>query len=241
MKILLAPSESKNEGGEQKFKLENLSFYNELGGLRSELWAKYLGVFACGDPAAICALTGLKNPQNVDFDLAMSAIERYSGVAYDYLDFSSLHKKALNFLDENLLIFSNLFGIVKPNDLLPNYKLKQGAKCAGIDTAKFYQKKLSEFLDEYLAGDEILDIRAEFYNKFYTPKHKYFTLKFFKNDKVVSHFAKAYRGRILRYLAQNCCSSFDEFLALKIPELKLLDIEKIKNKITYNFEIISQN
>ena len=35
----------------------------------------------------------------------------------------------------------------------------------------------------------------------------------------------------------NACGSFDEFLALKIPDLKLLEITKIKNKITYSFEI----
>ncbi len=241
MKILLAPSESKNEGGNKQFCLENLSFNDELGKLRTELWDKYLGVLKSGDESKICALTGLKEPRILDFSKAMSAISRYSGVAYDYLDFSSLDEKARAYLDDNLLIFSNLFGVLKPSDNVPNYKLKQGAKCAGIDTAKFYRKKLSEFLDKYLADDEILDIRAEFYNKFYTPKHDFFTLKFFKNGKVVSHFAKAYRGRILRYLAQNSCKSFDEFLALKIPELKLLDIQKIQNKTTYNFEIISQN
>lgn len=241
MKILFAPSESKIEGGFKKFKLENLSFDNELGKLRSELWDKYLSVFSSGDASEICALTGLKNPQNLDFDLATNALKRYNGVAYEYLDISSLDKKALGFLDDNLLIFSNLFGVLKPSDQIPNYKLKQGAKCVGIDTAIFYKKELSAFLDEYLEGDEILDIRAEFYNKFYTPKREFFSLKFFKNGKIVSHFAKAYRGRILRYLAQNACNSFDEFLALKLPELKLLDIGKIQNKIIYNFEIISQN
>lgn len=240
MKILFAPSESKNEGGSRKFSLENLSFNDELGKLRSELWAKYLSVFSSGDASEICALTGLKNPQNLDFDLAMNALKRYNGVAYEHLDISSLDKKALGFLDDNLLIFSNLFGVLKPSDEVPNYKLKQGAKCAGIDTAAFYKKTLSEFLDEYLANDEILDIRAEFYDKFYVPSKKYYTLKFIKNGKVVSHFAKAYRGTILRYLATNNCATFADFLELKIPDLKLKDICEIKSKIIYSFEI-SQN
>lgn len=237
MKVLLAPSESKNAGGNSRFCLNNLSFDDSLGELRAGLWDKYLSVFKSGDEAQICALTGLKKPENFDFSVSLEAILRYSGVAYDYLDYTSLYKKAQDFLEQNLLIFSNLFGVVKPNDKVPCYKLKQGEKCAGVDSASYYKSTLSEVLDEYLQNDEILDLRAGFYEKFYVPSKEYIVLKFIKGGKVVSHFAKAYRGLVLRYIAMNACASFDDFLALKIPDLNLLEITQIKNKITYSFEI----
>lgn len=235
--MLLAPSESKNAGGNSSFEIQKLSFDEGLGALRAGLWNKYLGVFKSGDEAAICALTGLKNPESLDFSVGLEAILRYCGVAYDYLDYASLDEKSRDFLEQNLLIFSNLFGVVKPNDKLPCYKLKQGEKCAGIDTPNYYKSALSKVLDEYLKDDEILDLRAGYYEKFYVPSKEYIVLKFIKGGKVVSHFAKAYRGLVLRYIAMNACSSFDDFLALKIPDLKLLEITKIKNKITYSFEI----
>ena len=240
MKILLAPSESKNAGGNSRFDIGKLSFDESLGALRAELWDKYLSVFKSGDEAQICALTGLKKPEIFDFSTSLEAILRYSGVAYDYLDYGSLDKDAKDFLEQNLLIFSNLFGVLKPNDKVPCYKLKQGEKCAGIEVANYYKSVLSAVLDKYLQNDEILDLRAGFYEKFYVPSKEYIVLKFIKGGKVVSHFAKAYRGLVLRYIAMNACGSFDEFLALKIPDLKLLEITKIKNKITYSFEI-SQN
>ena len=110
MKILLAPSESKNAGGNSRFDIGKLSFDESLGALRAELWDKYLSVFKSGDEAQICALTGLKKPEIFDFSTSLEAILRYSGVAYDYLDYGSLDKDAKDFLEQNLLIFSNLFG-----------------------------------------------------------------------------------------------------------------------------------
>lgn len=237
MRVLLAPSESKNAGGNSRFDIGKLSFDESLGALRAELWDKYLSVFESGDEAQICALTGLKKPEIFDFSVGLPAILRYCGVAYDYLDYTSLDEKAQDFLEQNLLIFSNLFGVLRPSDEVPCYKLKQGAKCAGIDSANYYKNTLSAVLDEYLANDEILDIRAGFYEKFYVPSKDFITLKFIKDGKVVSHFAKAYRGLVLRYIAMNACACFDDFLALRIPDLKLLEITQIKNKITYSFEI----
>lgn len=237
MKILLAPSESKISGGDLEFQISKLSFNDELGELRSSLWQKYLAVLNSGDDEQISLMSGLKTGIPKNDNLALKAVERYSGVAFEHLDYKSLDKKAKGYLKENLLIFSNLFGVLACEDKIVNYKLKQGSKCAGIDTANYYKNALSALLDTKLVGQEILDLRAGFYDKFYVPKGEFIALKFTKNQKVVSHYAKAYRGLVLRYLAQNACESFKDFLALKIPNLKLNEITQIKNKITYSFEI----
>lgn len=84
----------------------------------------------------------------------------------------------------------------------------------------------------------MLDLRAGFYDKFYTPKKKVSTYKFLKNGKIVSHYAKAYRGILLRIAAQNQALSNKELLAKLPSNLKLKDIKEFKLKEEITLEII---
>jgi cytoplasmic iron level regulating protein YaaA (DUF328/UPF0246 family) len=90
-------------------------------------------------------------------------------------------------------------------------------------------------MEAYLAEDEILDLRAGFYDKFYTPVKPYTTLKFIKDGKVVSHWAKAYRGIVLREIAKSGSNSIKDFMQLSIEGLSIHEIQTKKNKteITY--------
>ena len=58
----------------------------------------------------------------------MSAIERYTGVLYDALDHRTLSPASRRRLDESVVIVSGLWGLVTPADLIPDYKLKMGAR-----------------------------------------------------------------------------------------------------------------
>ena len=99
-----------------------------------------------------------------------------------------------------------------------------------------YNDNFSKKLDKYLENDDILDLRAGFYEKFYVIKKPYKTLKFIKDGKVVSHFAKAYRGEILKIIAQNDIKTFEDFMNLELKNLKLKEIkeQKLKTEIVYS-------
>lgn len=56
----------------------------------------------------------------------MAAIDRYTGVLYDALDPASLPKRDRGRLDAQVVIFSGLWGLVRPTDPIPDYKLKMG-------------------------------------------------------------------------------------------------------------------
>lgn len=129
------------------------------------------------------------------------AIELYDGVAYDALSYNTLELKEKAWIDEHTLIFSNLFGAVGADELLPFYKLKQGEGFANFSTKEIYKSQESE-LDRLLDDEFVLDLRAEFYKKLYMPKVHHFSMEFYKNGKKVSHFGKYYRGIVLRELAK---------------------------------------
>ena len=217
MKILLAPSERKSLGGDKDF---NISSFPELNPLREEAIKKYDEFIQQTDD--IKNFGDIKTP--IKLRPAKEAILRYTGVAFEYLDYQNLPKEAKEYLNENLIIFSNLFGILKPLDLIPYYTLKQGSK-PGFDIYKFYKEKITEILDNY--DNEYIDLRAKFYEKIYKPK-KAITFKFIKNNKVVSHFAKAYRGTLTRHIALHRPKTVDEVLKIEFPGIEIIEIQEKK-------------
>ena len=241
MKILLAPSEAKNHGGDNLFNSSNLIFKNLN---REELIDRYNSIVLSDNREKISKMFGLKKDSDIDSYIkniysskTLKAIDRYSGVAFDYLDYSSLDDKSQEYIYKNLLIFSNLFGVVRANDLIPDYRLKQGEMVEDIKTDKFYKESLSNILNEYCKDEEILNLSANYYNKFYKPNKRYTTVKFLKNGKVVSHWAKAYRGVMLRALAQSGVDSIDGLIKLEVSNLSLVDMKKFKDRDEIIYEV----
>ena len=238
LKILFSPAEGKNNGGNEVAK--------ELLGsnhARKNIFDEYDKIIDSKNEEDIKKLFGLKKfddcipyINNIYNSKLMCAIERYQGVAYEYLDLKSLNSKELEYLKQNTIIFSNLYGPILGGDTIVNYKVKQGNDVGAITPDKFYKDRFTYQLDLYLAKDEILDLRAGYYEKFYKVTAPYITLKFLKNGKTVSHWAKAYRGLVLRALAKNNISSLEEFKSLEIDNLSVHEIKVIKNKteIVYN-------
>jgi len=112
LKILFSPSEGKNSGGSEEKK--------ELLGsdkARADIFDEYNKIALSGDEDSIKKLFGYKKfseceayVNDVYNSPLMCAIERYKGVAYDYLEYSSLDEKSKEYLKANAIIFSNLYG-----------------------------------------------------------------------------------------------------------------------------------
>jgi cytoplasmic iron level regulating protein YaaA (DUF328/UPF0246 family) len=230
---LFSPSEGKNTGGNREL-FKDLLFGN---GARESILTAYNDIVNSGNLEAIRQLFGLKKDKEIQPYLEdlynaplLSAIERYSGVAYDYLDYPSLPVTAQEYIKRHTVIFSNLFGPIMAGDLIPNYKVKQGNAIAGITPEKYYKDAFAPSLDALLEDADILDLRAGYYEKFYKTSKPYTTLKFIKDGKVVSHWAKAYRGIVLRHLALNAVESLDAFMQMEIDGLLVEEIKLVKNK-----------
>ena len=245
MKILLAPSESKKPGGDQPFRLESLLF-DSLTPLRQQLMETYMHVLHRHDTAELSRMFGLRREADIAYhaarDLprepAMRAIERYTGVAFDHLDYPTLSAEARAYLHKNLILHSNLFGFLRADDLIPEYRLKQGEAVGTLLPDKLYREAGTPLMDACLEGEDILDLRAGFYDKVYRPSAPYTVLKFLKGGKVVSHWAKAYRGLVLRAAAQAGVETMDAFMALPIAGLSIAEIQTRKNRteIIYTIE-----
>ena len=240
IQILFSPSEGKN------FQSEHQEL-RVLGGIepREEILHAYNSIIKENNLTTLATLFGIKKEeeiikytQDIFNSPTTKAIKRYDGVAYDYLQYHTLDEKAQHYLDNFMLIFSNLFGVLRADDLIPVYKVKQGNAIAGIKPELYYKEKLKPLLDEHLKEKEVLDLRAGYYDKFYKVTTPYTTLKFLKNNKVVSHWAKAYRGIVAREMAKHNIQSLKELQGLEIANLIIKEIKQIKNKTEIVYEII---
>jgi len=172
MLILLPPSEGKNQpAGKKKINLEKLAFANELHGVRSRLVKKSIA----------------------DAPVA-KAMDVYSGVLYQALDWDSLSTAAKARGEKSVLVISAIFGVVRPNDLIPNYK----AKIKSSD----WKAVLKPALDN-LEADLIIDCRSSTYaGVWQPPSDKTVAVRVFKREKgkisVITHLSKKYRGELTR-------------------------------------------
>ncbi len=228
MKILFAPSEAKREGGDH----DSMHFCFNLD--REEILKQYDDSIKSGDEEKLRRLFGTKELLDIDIydSPTLKAVRRYTGVAYEYLDYDLLHPIQQEFIDKHLIIFSNLFGPLCASDLIPFYKLKQGESVGCIKPEKFYAPQCKNLIDD----EEILDLRAGYYEKFYKPKFCV-KFKFLKNGKTVSHWAKAYRGKVLRQIAQNGIDSFKKLRDFSFEGLGLKEIVSKKNEEIWVMEI----
>jgi len=174
MYILFSPSEGKKIGGDSLPLNKGELLFPELYEQRLPLIQSYNDLILDGSTDTLQKLTGIKKEeeikkyQNDIFSTAtMPAIERYDGVAYDYLDIHALNEKEKTYLHEQTIVFSNLFGPIKGGDLIPTYKFKQGATLDKVATEKIYKKEFTNALHELFKDELILDLRAGFYEKFY--------------------------------------------------------------------------
>lgn len=244
MKVLFSPSEAKHSGGEKKSFSEESFLFPPLFNKRLEIVNAYNEYILNADNEKLMKLFGTKKEDVINHykkDIfssdTMKVINRYDGVAFDYVKYDELNTQEQNYIDENVIIFSNLFGPLRAGDSgLPDYKLKQGESFDGLKIEKFYNDNFSFIMDEYLAGEDVIDLRAGFYEKFYKLKQPYVTMKFIKDGKVVSHWAKAYRGIILNQLAKNSIKTIDQLMNLEIENLKVEEIKetKFKKEIVYS-------
>jgi uncharacterized protein len=245
MKILFSPSETKFKGGEKRQINKSSFLFPELFEERLKVINLYQEFINNATSQQLEKLFGTKKQDVIEYYKGnildkeiLKVIERYDGVAFEYLKYIELNNNQKEYIDKNVIIFSNLLGPILAGDMgLPDYKLKQNEKIGSFELEKFYNENFTPELNHFLEDEEILDLRAGFYEKFYKIEKPYTTMKFIKDGKVVSHWAKAYRGIILNLMAKNNIQTINDLMKMEIDNLTIEEIKKQKNKTEIIYSI----
>ncbi|MFJ3668194.1 peroxide stress protein YaaA [Streptomyces sp. NPDC090106] len=214
MLVLLPPSEGKASSGRgAPLKPESLS----LPGL-TEARTAVLGelVELCaGDEEKAREVLGLseglrgeigKNAELLSAG-ARPAGEIYTGVLYDALDLASLDAAAKRRAARQLLVFSGLWGAVGVADRIPSYRCSMGVRLPGLGAlGAHWRAPMAEVMPEAAGRGLVLDLRSSAYAAAWKPKGEVagrtasVRVLHAPTRKVVSHFNKATKGRIVRSL-----------------------------------------
>ena len=147
-----------------------------------------------------------------------SAIERYTGVVYEHIDWVSLSERAKKYMEKNVFIFSGLFGILKPMTPIPDYKLKMNV----LSLQHHWNPILTEALQD---ENPIIDLLPQVHRKAYNPNKKNVILVDFliinKGKKTAAgHFGKAVKGEFIRHMAENNVINVDQFSGFEYDGFK---------------------
>ncbi|MEV6838646.1 peroxide stress protein YaaA [Streptomyces sp. NPDC051133] len=217
MLVLLPPSEGKASAGEgAPLELSSLSLPG-LTAAREAVLGELVELCA-GDPdqnekaREVLGLSeGLRGEVAKNAGLrtagARPAGEIYTGVLYDALGLASLDAAARRRAADSLLVFSGLWGAVGPADRIPSYRCSMGVKLPGLGAlAGHWRAPMAEVLPEVAGEGLVLDLRSSAYAAAWRPKGEVAgrtaTVRVLHapTRKVVSHFNKATKGRIVRSL-----------------------------------------
>jgi len=133
----------------------------------------------------------------------------YTGVLYDALDLASLTGAARGRATRWLAIMSSLFGVVRPSDAIPAYRLSGDTNLPGTGiVSSYWRDHLDEVLAPAAGNGLVIDLRSSMYAGFWRPSAeiapKVATVRVLHEvggqRKAVSHFNKATKGRIVREL-----------------------------------------
>ncbi|MGW0463930.1 peroxide stress protein YaaA [Streptomyces sp. NPDC003027] len=214
MLVLLPPSEGKASSGRgAPLEPESLSLPG-LAGARAAVLDELVELCA-GDEEKAREVLGLSEglrgevAKNAELRTAGArpAGEIYTGVLYDALGLATLDAAARERARQSLLVFSGLWGAVRVDDRIPSYRCSMGVKLPGLGAlGAHWRGAMASVLPEAAGDGLVLDLRSAAYASAWKPKGEVAArtasvrVLHAPTRKVVSHFNKATKGRIVRSL-----------------------------------------
>jgi uncharacterized protein len=212
--VLLPPSEGKASSGRgAPLKPDSLSLPG-LAAARQAVLAELVELCAGDEEKAreVLGLSeGLRGEVAKNAGLltagARPAGEIYTGVLYDALGLATLDPAAKRRAARSLLVFSGLWGAIGVTDRIPSYRCSMGVRLPGLGAlAGHWRAPMAEVLPEAAGDGLVLDLRSAAYAAAWKPKGEVAgrtaTVRVLHapTRKVVSHFNKATKGRVVRAL-----------------------------------------
>lgn len=178
-------------------------------------------------------------------DKVKQAIFAYNGQVYKSMNPANFSEKEIEFLQDHLRIISALYGILRPLDLIKEYRLEMSTKLKnsyGDNLYKFWNERITSALAEEIKNHHektIINLASEEYSKSINLKklreeYKILNIVFKEKRngeyKVIGMKAKTARGLMVSYIVKNHIDKVEEIKDFDIDEYsfnsKLSDEDK---------------
>jgi uncharacterized protein len=150
----------------------------------------------------------------------LPARDLYKGVMYKAIAYKTLGPKEKKLFDTQTLIMSGLFGLLRPADRIPPYKLKMTSNLGGMvgKPGNYWRKPVSEVLRRELKGKVVWDFLPDQHRRVWDGTGEVAAVhqvKFVKRVirsgvaewKTISHHSKSLKGSLIRHLLTKDASS----------------------------------
>ena len=234
--VLLAPAKRKQPGGNpfapDMFDYRTsgtFNYYDDLNPERRTLIDRLQDVVEEKEEEELSDLFGLEGPElqealQVNTEIydapLMSALDRYSpGVMYAAMDFANLPTGAQRRLLENGVILSGLFGLLRPDDLIPNYQLGMDAVIPDLGpVADYWRPVVSPILNENLEDRWVWDLLPDVHRSAWTDEHTYearVEVRFKRVEdgervEVTGQDLDVQRGQLVNYVVQETAEDLED-------------------------------
>lgn len=197
-----------------------------------------------------CCKNSKNGKESPKFTGKTPAIFAYDGIQYKSISPESISKDGIEFLNDHLRIISGLYGVLRPFDMIDEYRLEMQTKVKINDKANlysFWDGSISGNISEDLGGEGIvLNLASKEYSK---TVEKYFDNKkseskiklitcTFKVEKagklkVESTASKKARGYMVRYIAENKIDDIEGVKTFNINGFTYSENESTEKEIVF--------
>ena len=197
-----------------------------------------------------CCKNSKDGKESPKFTGKTPAIFAYDGIQYKSISPESISKDGIEFLNDHLRIISGLYGVLRPFDMIDEYRLEMQTKVKINDKANlysFWDSSIAENISDDLGGEGIvLNLASKEYSK---TVEKYFDNKkseskiklitcTFKVEKagklkVESTASKKARGYMVRYIAENKIDDIEGVKTFNIDGFTYSENESTEKEIVF--------
>ena len=242
MKIIFSPSKEMRE--ENIFENKKIEFTEPKFKDKTNILIGILKEKSLSEIENIMKLKGellnktYKDIQDYDKLKFIPAISMYYGVSFKELNLEDYSEKSLEYLKNNLLILSALYGVLLAFDLVKKYRLDMTMSIIDKGLYNFWKKDINDYISNILSKDEVLlNLASGEFSKLIDNKKISMINIDFKEEKdgaykSVSTYSKKARGQFLNYLIKNQIANLEDIKKIKLDGYSLnKDLSDEKNLI----------
>ena len=242
MKIIFSPSKEMRE--ENIFENKKIEFTEPKFKDKTNILIGILKEKSLSEIENIMKLKGkllnktYKDIQDYDKLKFIPAISMYYGVSFKELNLEDYSEKSLEYLKNNLLILSALYGVLLAFNLVKKYRLDMTMSIIDKGLYNFWKKDINDYISNILSKDEVLlNLASGEFSKLIDNKKISMINIDFKEEKdgvykSVSTYSKKARGQFLNYLIKNQIANLEDIKKIKLDGYSLnKDLSDEKNLI----------
>ncbi len=243
MKIIFSPSKEMRENNiiDLKINSKKINFEKKteilVGTLQNLLQEDIEKIMKVKNKLLFETINNIKNYFSLK---EIPAISMYNGVAYKKINLENYKIDEINFMEENLIILSALYGALSPLTLTKKYRLDMTMKLAEFNLYNFWKEDVNKFITKKLEEDEVLlnlasNEFAKMIDKKIVKNFVSIDFKDFKDGKYksISSYVKQARGSFLNEIIINKITSLEKIKKISVDEYIFNSELSTKNKYIF--------